>query len=203
MLLRFSTIISYLLHPLFMPFYAMLLVLNLNTYISFSVSPHVQQVLVTIVFITTALLPIATTVFMYQRGMFSTLEMENAAERNWPFVATAVYYFMGYWLISQLPIPVVLSDMVLGAAVSILLAWAINHRWKISIHMVGIGGFAGILIGLSTKLDAGLVGPVLLVLFLAGCLGLARLILGSHSHAQVYAGFLMGMICEWWFVGSG
>jgi putative flippase GtrA len=159
--------------------------------------------LITIVFITTAALPIITTLFMYQRGMVSSLEMETPSERNWPFVSTAIYYFMGYYLISQLPVPAVLADMVLGAAVAIIFSWMINFRWKISIHMVGVGGVVGLLIGFSTKLDAGLVGPVLLAVFLAGCLGFARLAVGAHSHAQVYCGFFLGLICEWWIVGAG
>ncbi len=200
--MQFSRLISYLLHPLFMPFYAMVLVLNLNTYVAFSTSPHVQQVLITVVFITTAALPIITTLFMLQRGVVSSLEMENPSERKWPFVTTAFCYFVCHYLISQLPIPVVMSDMVLGAAVAIILSWIVNFFWKISIHMVGIGGLVGLLIGFSSRLNAGLHEAVILVVLLAGLLGFARLATGAHTQAQVYSGFCLGLICEWAYVGG-
>ncbi|MFN5325451.1 MAG: hypothetical protein ACK5C5_11070 [Bacteroidota bacterium] len=200
MFLHLARLLSYVLHPLFMPFYAVMLVLNLNTYLAFSISGHVQQVVLSVVFITTAALPIITAVFLLQRGSIQSLEMESSRERQLPFVATAAYYLMGYYLLKQLPIPVLLANMVLGAALAILTAWLINFKWKISIHMVGIGGLAGLLTGLSIRLDAGLSAPIIYAILISGMLGNARILLGAHNPLQVYAGFTLGFVLEWLFL---
>jgi hypothetical protein len=126
--------------------------------------------------------------------------MESSRERQLPFVATAAYYLMGYYLLKQLPIPVLLANMVLGAALAILTAWLINFKWKISIHMVGIGGLAGLLTGLSIRLDAGLSAPIIYAILISGMLGNARILLGAHNPLQVYAGFTLGFVLEWLFL---
>lgn len=195
----FSKILSYALHPLLMPFYAVMLVLNLNTYLSFSISLYVQKLVMTVVFITTVALPVVTAVFLMQQGIVQSLEMENPRERRLPFIATGIYFLLGYYLLLMMPLPRVLPNMVLGAALSIFMAWAINFKWKISIHMVGIGGVVGLLIGLSIKLGAGLWYPVMSMVIISGLLGWARLRLGVHTESQVYAGFFLGMGLEWIF----
>lgn len=192
-----ARLLSYLLHPLLMPFYAALLVMNLNSYIAYSISPQVQRIIVSLVFITTCILPVLTALILLQKGMIRSLEMESLSERKIPFVTTALFYCICFYLLNQLPVPRILSLMVLGATITIVIAWLFSFFWKISIHMIGIGGFAGILLGLSQVLNASLSGILLLSIIVAGLLGTARLTLGAHSPKQVYVGFLLGLSTEW------
>ena len=192
-----ARLLSYLLHPLLMPFYAALLVMNLNSYIAYSISPQVQRIIVSLVFITTCILPVLTALILLQKGMIRSLEMESLAERKIPFVTTAIFYCICFYLLNQLPVPRILSLMVLGATITIVIAWLFSFFWKISIHMIGIGGFAGILLGLSQVLNTGLSGILLLTIIVAGLLGTARISLGAHSPKQVYTGFLLGLTTEW------
>lgn len=192
-----ARLLSYLLHPLLMPFYAALLVMNLNSYIAYSISPQVQRIIVSLVFITTCILPVLTALILLQKGMIRSLEMESLSERKIPFVTTAFFYCICFYLLNQLPVPRILSLMVLGATITIVIAWLFSFFWKISIHMIGIGGFAGILLGLSQVLNASLSGILLLSIIVAGLLGTARLTLGAHSPKQVYVGFLLGLSTEW------
>jgi membrane-associated phospholipid phosphatase len=192
-----ARLLSYLLHPLLMPFYAALMVMNLNSYVAYSISPQVQRIIVSLVFITTCILPVLTALILLQKGMIRSLEMESLAERKIPFVTTALFYCICFYLLNQLPVPRILSWMVLGATITIIIAWLFSFFWKISIHMIGIGGFAGILLGLSQVLNTSLSGILLLSIIVAGLLGTARLTLGAHSPKQVYAGFLLGLSTEW------
>jgi hypothetical protein len=194
-----SKILSYVLHPLLMPFYAVMLVLNLNTYLSFSISLYVQKLVMTVVFITTVALPVVTSIFLMQQGFVKSLEMESPQERRLPFMAAGIYFLVCYYLLLMMPVPRVLPNMVLGAALSIFIAWAINFKWKISIHMVGVGGVVGLLIGISIRLGAGLWYPIMASVLIAGLLGSARLRLGAHNEYQIYAGFFLGMFLEWFF----
>lgn len=195
-----AKILSYLLHPLFMPFYAMALIMNLNTYIAFSLSPQVQRVVLVIVFVTTAVLPVLTAVLLLQKGAIRSLEMATRAERRIPFITSAVYYLVCYYLLQQLPVPRLLSIMVLAATAAIFVSWLISFQWKVSIHMVGVGGLAGLLFAIAQILGAPIQNLIILSLLLAGLLGFARLTLDAHTPAQIYSGFLIGFFLEWLLV---
>jgi len=201
--LSLARILSYLLHPLLMPFFAVVLVMNLNTYIAYSISPQVQRIIISLVFITTGALPVLTAIILLQKGMIRSLEMESIAERRIPFISTAVFYLICFYLLRQLPVPRLLSLMVLGATITIFIAWLLSFRWKVSIHMIGIGGLIGMLFGLSQILNADLLTIIITSTIFSGLLGTSRLILGAHTPKQVYIGFLIGFLTEWlvimWF----
>jgi len=201
--LSLARILSYLLHPLLMPFFAVVLVMNLNTYIAYSISPQVQRIIISLVFITTGALPVLTAIILLQKGMIRSLEMESIAERRIPFISTAVFYLICFYLLRQLPVPRLLSLMVLGANNTIFIAWLLSFRWKVSIHMIGIGGLIGMLFGLSQILNADLLTIIITSTIFSGLLGTSRLILGAHTPKQVYIGFLIGFLTEWlvimWF----
>jgi len=180
-----------------MPFYAIVLIMNLNTYISYSISTQVQRIIITLVFITTMALPVITAVLLLQKGMIRTLEMESASERRLPFITTAVYYLICFYLLWQLPVPRLLSMMLLAATATIFIAFFFTFRWKVSIHMIGIGGLTGVLFGLSQILNINLVHLIIGSFIISGLLGTARLILGAHTPQQVYTGFFFGFFSEW------
>jgi len=186
-----------------MPFFAVVLVMNLNTYIAYSISPQVQRIIISLVFITTGALPVLTAIILLQKGMIRSLEMESIAERRIPFISTAVFYLICFYLLRQLPVPRLLSLMVLGATITIFIAWLLSFRWKVSIHMIGIGGLIGMLFGLSQILNADLLTIIITSTIFSGLLGTSRLILGAHTPKQVYIGFLIGFLTEWlvimWF----
>jgi hypothetical protein len=195
-----SRFLSYMLHPLLMPFYAVVLVMNLNTYIAYSISPQLQRIILGLVFVTTTVMPVLTAIMLLQKGMIRSLEMENISERRIPFISTAFFYMICYYLLLQLPVPRMLSLIVLGATITIFIAWLLSFRWKVSIHMIGIGGLAGLLFGLSQVLNAGLVTMIIGAIFVSGMLGSARLFLGAHTPVQIYAGFGIGLVTEWWII---
>ena len=90
--------------------------------------------------------------------------------------------------------------MVLAAGLTILIAYFLSFRYKISIHMIGIGGLAGVLFGLARILNADLLELILITVIVAGLLGTARLSLSAHQPGQVYSGFLIGFATEYLFL---
>ena len=194
---QLAVFISHALHPILMPFYAALLILNLNTYISYSISLQVQRVIISLVFITTAALPVVTAVLLLQKGIIKSLQMDSIVERRIPFLTTALYYFVCYYLLMQLPVPRMLSIMVLAAAITILIAFVVSFRWKISIHSIGAGGMTGLLFGFSQILNANLLSLIIVSILFSGILGWSRLELGAHRPNQIYLGFVIGFFTEW------
>lgn len=187
---------SVLLHPVLMPTYALWILLNHNTYLKYTTTPVEKILLFAIVVINNLLLPLIISYILIRRGWIQSFEMNSKEERGIPFIVNAALLLTSHYLMEKLVLPKVYSLLLLGAAVSVVLAILINLKWKISIHMIGIGGMTGILFGLSTYLFVDLRMPVVFCLLTAGWLGTARLSLGAHTPAQLYAGFAIGFVSE-------
>jgi len=187
---------SVVLHPVLMPTYALWILLNYNTYLKYTTTAIEQLVLFAIVIVNNLLAPLIITYILIRRGWIRSFEMDTKEERLIPFAANAALLLTSYYLMEQLLLPKVYSLLLLGAAVSVVLAILINLKWKISIHMIGIGGMTGILFGLSTFLFVDLRMPVIFCLLTAGVLGTARLTLDAHTPAQLYARFGVGFASE-------
>ncbi len=142
-------------------------------------------------------MPLLTAVLLLQKGMIKSLDMETVSERRIPFITTAVYYLVCFYLLNQLPVPRMLSLMVLGATITIFSAWLISFVWKISIHMIGIGGLTGLLFAITGILHVNLTAIIITCVIIAGLLGTSRIIMGAHSPSQIYAGFVIGLVVEY------
>lgn len=188
--------LSYLFHPLIMAFYACLAIFFVNPHYNYIIINPIKIIILSTVLITTFFIPLLSSFFFLQKGFIQSLQMHNASERTLPFITTAIYYITGFFLLGKLPIPNVFSAIVLGAGIAIVAALLINLFWKISIHMIGIGGVAGGLLALSSHSYTNLLMPMAIIFLLAGFLASARLIYGSHNQSQVYVGFLTGFVVE-------
>ena len=122
--------------------------------------------------------------------------MEIREERQLPFIFSSLSYGFGYFLGNMLPLPHPVKLMFIGANLSIVFALIINLKWKISVHMIGIGGVLGAIIGLSYRLLIDLRFEITLLILCAGFIAYARLKLKAHNPAQVYAGLLLGVFSE-------
>lgn len=141
----------------------------------------------------TLLLPLIFIWMMRKRGIINSYQMPERSERTFPFVTTALFYFATWIMMNNLGLPGVYYLFVLGGAILIALALIINLFWKISIHMVGIGGLTGGFIGLNYQMLINSGSLVLGLFLLSGLVGFARLKLNTHNEAQVYVGFIVGI----------
>ena len=195
--MRFAQFISVVGHPLFMPVYAMVLIFEFNPYIDLQVPNSIQVIVLTILSVFTILLPLITAIILQKLGVVQSIYMKTAEERKWPFLLSVLWYFLGFEILTNLALPVSLYLLMIGAIAVILIAHFITLRWKISIHMLGIGGVIGAMIGLSQRFQFDHFYLILVLFFIAGLIGYARLKTNSHNYRQVYAGFILGVIVEW------
>ena len=190
---KFAKIISYFFHPLIMPTYAFIVLFNLKAYFSLVIPYEGKMRIVLLIFIVTFVFPTMVILFFRSRNMIKSLYQLSRQERKFPYVTTIVFYVFAYYLLKNVQISPIFHYFIFGATVISILAFLINFFWKISIHMIAIGGLIGMLLGLSFT---GIIGePIFLILsiFMSGFIGFARLQLKAHTPAQVYSGFLLGV----------
>ena len=179
-----------------MPTYGFALIFFTKNYISTFTPPNFKLVILAVTFVFTFLLPTINVLILLKMGKINSLEMETNKERIIPYGSAALYYFALFYLFYHAQFPAVFKNLVLGGALSILFTWLINFKWKISAHMVGIGGIAGAALGIIYRLHVDMQLILLVIIFFAGILGYARLRLKAHTPAQVYTGFILGFLTE-------
>ena len=81
----------------------------------------------------------------------------------------------------------------------VIVASIVSRYWKISLHMLGIGGVVGVLFSLNIWFG-NLSNLLIIFILTSGLLGYARLKEKAHNATQVYLGFLIGFLIEFFCV---
>lgn len=150
-------------------------------------------------FLFTFFIPALAAVIFKKMKLISSLHMENQHERNLPFVVTsASFLILNYILLKYFRglIHPFLIYVVFGATLSVIAALINNFFWKISIHMMGIGGVCGMIFTLTVTHDLAFNHWLYILVVIAGFVGYSRLTLKAHTTPQVIGGFILGVLSE-------
>ena len=193
--MQISKVISLILHPVFMPLLAFYLSLSILPELEFTIS-HNLKLIYFIVIISTIILPILSILILIKIDRLSSLEMIHHKERVLPLFNTAISMLLGYFFLQNILLytPLLIAEF-LGAIFIILIASVLSNFWKISLHMLGIGGILGVFIAIHI-LHQNISAFIILFLFLSGLLAYSRLNEKAHNKPQIYIGFLIGLLIE-------
>ncbi len=184
--------VSLIFHPLLMPTAGLILIFNLGGPISY-LPLEIKRVVLVIVAATTCIIPITLLPLFQMMGLIESVYMVERKERFWPILATAFSFFVGYWILNRVPvIPKFINSFFFFTIVSVILALSITLFWKVSIHMVGMGGISAVITALAWRFNPQLILLVAAAFVVAGVVGWARLKTESHKPAEVYVGYLVG-----------
>lgn len=192
-----ARIFSYLFHPLLMPTYGIFLIFQLNTYITYQYTPEIRRFFYLLIFTFTFLAPMLVALYLLRMNQISSLHIPNRKERWLPFLFTVLFYLFTYYLLDRSKAPALFDAMVFGASLSIVVALIVTFFWKISIHMVGMGGLTGILYAVIQFLAPGSYPIIAGLLLLSGLVAFSRMQLQAHTGVQVLVGYIAGFICTY------
>lgn len=202
-----ALLLSGLFHPLLIATYMYVLLLTINPFLFGASGLVTQEAILTLImmFLYTFVIPLVSVLIMVALNMVGSVMIEDRSQRIGPLLLVMVLYFwVCYNLTQSNDVPNIFAAFMIGVAASLAIAFVINVADKISLHTVGMGGLVGmILISLAlfggqgltlggVTLSLGLV--LILVVLLAGLVGVARLALDAHNKMQVYMGYMVGFI---------
>ena len=190
---RFYKLVSLLLHPILLPVVGVQYFFYTQAH---TLLPEFKLKVTTLVFLCTFVLPLALLTVLKKRNKIKSFDLPNGSERKVPFIVSiALFYLLGTYL-GKSPVLLPLARLFIGCSLAISLAYVVtSHKFKISIHMIGMGTLVALVV--LTSLNQ-LQNQLLLVAcsFVAsGLAGQARLHLKAHNTQEVYIGFLAG-ICS-------
>ena len=199
----FAKVLSVVLHPLFMPLYTVWLALEVDPHLAYFLKSDGRWLMLAMLALMTVAFPITSALLLQRSGLVDSLEMHTRQERIAPYVMTLIYYAMALYLMSRTPLHPAVLALFIGAWSALALTTLITLRWKISAHMVGIGGAIGGLFAIATIHAIPLLPLLAGLIVLAGLLGTARLLTSDHSQGQVLAGAVLGALCTYFPVVLG
>jgi len=192
----YSTFIAHAISTLFYPF---LLAFFCFVFVLYSTPldylPHYYKWIVLSANLNfTILFPLATIYLFFRMKHWKIQEIEEQEKRFFPYLITLSYYVLYYFLMERIYLPAPLNGMILATMCIISLCCVLNHWWKVSAHMAGIGGIVGGIVALSQLFQQAYIVPLCIALFCAGLIASSRLFLKRHTPLQMVVGFAIGII---------
>lgn len=189
----FARTVSVLLHPLLIPLYGLVFIFNTDSIFAL-IPTHVRLLCYGISVVCLFLFPFSLLPLLKFFDLIKDYKFEEKQDRVYPILGTILSAFVGFYLLGKLPYTSVIQQMYLV----LIIVWStfsiITLRWKISMHMMVMGTACGFLFILGNKYLGNIHIPYTFLLLLSGILGSGELYLKKHNPAQIYTGFILGLV---------
>lgn len=187
-----AQIVSYLLHPLLMPLYAIYFIFNVDSI--FSLVPYPARLYSYVVTaVALVVLPLLSMPLFKRFRLISDYGLESKQERVYPILVAVVFAFVGFWVIGRIPYTNIVQQLYLVLIILLSAFSIVTLRWKMSMHMTAMGAVCGFIFILGMKYWGDVRLVFMMMLVLSGVLASCRLYLKKHNPLQVYIGFLFGL----------
>lgn len=184
--------ISWVLHPFLLPVYMIVLLLTATTFALFPA--NMKFYLLWVVLLYAVLIPLLALGVLRSLGRISSYRVDDRRERLLPLLVGAVCYLLCAITLAKIPSVVFLRKFMVAAACCEVLCLVVSLRWKISLHLTGMGATVALLVVMNIVGVGHMLVPLSVAILGAGALASTRLYLGCHNGMQVLAGFGGGFL---------
>ena len=176
----FSKIISIIINPLLVAPLSFAILIYLDA------SLEVKHIFFCISVLFTNIFPLITIYNFIRLGKVSSFDAPIKEQRVELLAIAAIYNAVGFMLLWYLGAPPIVTGSMFCYAVNTAIVSRITMAWKISIHMIGLGG------PIVALWLAGYKYPLLMGTALV-TVGASRLFLKAHTFSQVIVGTILAM----------
>jgi len=190
-------LVSYILHPLFIPTYFMLFLMQVLPYEFVGITEWQLKMRLFSVFWLTAFFPAFSVFLMWRLKLSESIFLRTQKERIIPYVITMFFYWWMYYLSRNFTDqPLALKFFYFGIFIASAIGLVVNNFMKVSLHGMGVGGLltAVILVGFHYPINA--LPWLLLVLFLTALVIAARMLVSDHTKQELLIGLLIGVLTQ-------
>ena len=185
--------LSYVCTPVLIPFWACL-ILFLCSYLRIMPSMY-KIVVLSVVFCFTVLIPACAVYLFGKANVMKRVHRVSPNNRVLSVLLYVISYVFCLLLLKRLTIPWYMRGIILSATLTAVICLLCNLRWRLSVHMAGMGSVIAGLVCFGFLFGFNPVYWLCAFILLAGLLGSARMLLVPHSLAEVITGFIVGMGC--------
>jgi len=185
---------SIIFHPLLIPFYGIFIIFNSGTYFSY-VSPDVKKIILSVYFISTIILPLSSAPFLIYQKLITNWQLDNHKDRVLPIFILSICYIFAWFMLGRIQIPHLFIAYIKYISIAMIIAGLISVKYKISIHMIGMGVLTGLILGLSFRQLVDLHIFLIVIFIASGIVGTTRLLKENSKPYLIYAGYTLGFLC--------
>ncbi len=192
-----AQLISYILHPLFIPTYFFLYLMQVVPFEFASITDWQLKMKLFSVFWLTAFFP-AFAVFLLWRLKFSdSIFLKTQKDRIIPYVIVMFFYWWMYYLSRNFSDqPIVLKYFYFGIFIASAIGLIVNNFIKVSLHAMGMGGLLAsvVLVGLKYPIN-NIIWDMVMIL-ITGMVVSARMMVSDHTKNELTIGLGIGIITQ-------
>lgn len=189
---KIANTLSWVLHPFLLPVYLMALLLTMTTFALYSA--NVKFYFMWVVALYAIIIPFLTLGILRSLGRISDFRVDDRRERLLPLLIGTVCYVLCALTFAKIPSAIFLRKFMVAAACCEAMCFVVSLRWKISLHLTGMGAIVALLVVMNVVGVGNMLIPLAVAILCAGALASARLYLGCHNPRQVAAGFFGGFV---------
>ena len=192
--MKFYKFISYIFHPVLIPI--------VFTLLYFIIIPnHIPREfayrVLSIVFITTYILPILLLYFLKKVKLIENYLLPSINERKFPILFFATITLGLGLLLLKSNIVDLLAFSFFGCALSLAIVYILLFiKIKTSLHTLGISGLIGFVGIISYDYKLNLLALLILLFLLFGIIATSRLKLNAHKISEIFIGFIIGLLSQ-------
>ncbi|MBP3549584.1 MAG: hypothetical protein J6J56_05180 [Rikenellaceae bacterium] len=190
---RLSRALSWLLHPFVVPLYVLGFMLLTDGFLS-RLPASIKSYLAWIVVLYAAIVPMLSIAFMRGLGLLKNFGLHSQQSRLLPLLVGAISYVLCAITLSDVAVATIIRKFVLAAACCEVLALIVTPFWKISLHLICMGGVTAVFTLLSVAGAGQHFWALVATILLSGALASARLHLGAHNPSQIAVGYFGGLV---------
>ena len=201
---RFSKFISFIFHPLIIPFYMGLMVVflhpqqfpdfksSINEYNIFN-----RDIKLIIYFALMVVFPLFSMFLMKKLELISSYSPEDSKQRFLPLIAVGTFWLWAYIMFKegaeyQTSSYAPFGLMTLGCVISVFIVFPLNSILKFNFHLIGVGALTSFILNIITTSPYNLIGLLIMGILITGAVASAQLSLVKTSKNELLSGFLIG-----------
>ena len=190
-------LLSYVLHPLFIPTYFFLFLMQVLPFEFVGITEWQLKMRLFSVAWLTAFFPAFAVFLLWRLKLSDSIFLRTQKERIIPYVITMFFYWWMYYLSRNFTDqPIALKFFYLGIFVASAIGMTVNNFMKVSLHAMGIAGLTTSVILVSLFYPVNNVVWVLLAILLTALVISARLVVSDHTKKELIVGLFIGVFTQ-------
>ena len=190
-------LLSYVLHPLFIPTYFFLFLMQVLPFEFVGISEWQLKMRLFSVAWLTAFFPAFAVFLLWRLKLSDSIFLRTQKERIIPYVITMFFYWWMYYLSRNFTDqPIALKFFYLGIFVASAIGMTVNNFMKVSLHAMGIAGLTTAVILVSVFYPVNNAVWVLLAILLTALVISARLVVSDHTKKELIVGLFIGVFTQ-------
>lgn len=192
--MKFQKSISVFLHPIVIPTIGSLLYF---LFIPHRIHKSQQFIILGIIFIATYLVPLLTLLVLKSFKTIDSFELRSIKERKIPLFLMVILFLVLGNALKEITILKDFGVLFSGASYALIVVYFLFVlKLKTSLHLLSMGMLLGFFLALAIIYSISLLPIIIVFVLLSGVLASARLTLKAHTPQEVYLGFFLGIISQ-------